>query len=209
MGCSPFSTVTGVHPVLPLDIVEATWLVKYPGHMLTTEEVIGYWACALAKHLADIAQLQNKLHEIKVCDTLKHAWMHTATIKQLNFKSGNLVLVHNMAIEKSIRGKMHPRYLGPVMVVRHTKGELYIVAEMNGSTWGFKVAAFWVVPYMARKKIDLLEELEALLDMMKEGLDWLEDSPEPVEDVPNDFADSHPEYEDYELLDPLLKVKEA
>ncbi len=66
MGCSPFFAVTGVHPVLPLDIVEATWLVKYPGRMLTTEEVIGYRARALAKHSSDVAQLRSKLHEIKV-----------------------------------------------------------------------------------------------------------------------------------------------
>ncbi len=135
--------------------------------------------------------------------------MHAATIKQLNFKPGNLVLVRNTAIEKAIGGKMRPRYLGPVMVVRRTKGGSYIVAKMNGSTWGFKVAAFWVIPYMARKKIDLPDKLEALLDMLKESLDQLENSPEPVEEVPDDFAYSHPEYDDYESLDPLLEVKGA
>ncbi len=61
--------------------------------MLTTEEVIGYWACALAKHSSDIAQLHSKLHEIKVQETLKYARMHAATIKQLNLKPGGLVLV--------------------------------------------------------------------------------------------------------------------
>ncbi|PBK81194.1 hypothetical protein ARMGADRAFT_895204, partial [Armillaria gallica] len=94
-------------------------------------------------------------------------------IKQLYFKSGSLILVQNMAIEKAIGGKMWPRYLGPVMVLRCTKGGLYIVAKMNGSTWGFKVAAFQVIPYMARKKIDLPEKLEALLEMLKESLDQL------------------------------------
>ncbi len=209
MGCSPFFAVTGTHLVLPLDIVEATWLGKYPGHMLTTEEVIGYQARAWAKHLSDVAQLRSKLHEIKVRETLKYARMHAATIKQLNFKPGSLVLVRKTAIEKAIGGKMRPRYLGPVMVVRCTKGGSYIVAEMNGSTWGFKVAAFRVIPYMARKKIDLPDKLEALLDMSKESLDQLENSPEPVEEVPDDFAYSHPEYDNYESLDTLLKVKEA
>ncbi len=83
----------GVHLVLSLDIVEATWLVKYPGCMLTTEEVIGYWACALAKHSSDVTQLCSKLHKIKVQETLKYACMHAATIKQLNFKPGSLVWV--------------------------------------------------------------------------------------------------------------------
>ena len=42
MGCSPFFLVTGAHPILPLDIQEAMWLVKLLGRILTTEELIGY-----------------------------------------------------------------------------------------------------------------------------------------------------------------------
>ncbi len=71
------------------------------------------------------------------------------------------------------------------------------------------MAAFQIIPYMARKKIDLPEKLEALLDILKESLDQLENSPEPVEEVPDDFAYSHPEYNNYESLDPLLEVKRA
>ncbi len=80
---------------------------------------------------------------------------------------------------------------------------------MNSSIWGFKMAAFQVISYMARKKIDLPEKLEALLDILKESLDQLENSPELVEEVPDDFAYSHPEYNNYESLDPLLEVKRA
>jgi len=29
-GCSPFFMVTGAHPILLLDVQEATWLVKLP-----------------------------------------------------------------------------------------------------------------------------------------------------------------------------------
>jgi len=49
-GCSLFFMVTGVHPILPLDVQEATWLVKLPDCILTTKELIGYCARALAKH---------------------------------------------------------------------------------------------------------------------------------------------------------------
>ena len=54
-GCSPFFMVTGMHPILLLDVQEATWLVKLPDRMLTTEELIGYRARALAKHRVHIA----------------------------------------------------------------------------------------------------------------------------------------------------------
>jgi hypothetical protein len=42
LGCSPFFMVTGVHPILPLDIEEATWLVDLPGRPLMDTEVVGY-----------------------------------------------------------------------------------------------------------------------------------------------------------------------
>lgn len=43
-GCSLFFMVMGAHPILPLDVQEATWLVKLPDHMLSTAELIGYQA---------------------------------------------------------------------------------------------------------------------------------------------------------------------
>ena len=36
--------ITDTHHTLPLDIYKATWLVKLPGHVLTTVELIGYIA---------------------------------------------------------------------------------------------------------------------------------------------------------------------
>ena len=58
IGCSPFFLVTGAHPILPLDIQEAMWLVKLLGRILTTEELIGYWAQALAKHKVHVDEMQ-------------------------------------------------------------------------------------------------------------------------------------------------------
>jgi hypothetical protein len=44
LGCSPFFMITGAHPILPLDIEEATWLVDLLGRVLMDAEVIGYRA---------------------------------------------------------------------------------------------------------------------------------------------------------------------
>ena len=41
MGCSPYFMVTRVQPTLPLDLIEATWLVTYPERMLSRVELIG------------------------------------------------------------------------------------------------------------------------------------------------------------------------
>ena len=37
LGCSPYFLCTGAEPILPLDIVESTWLVKLPNRVLTRE----------------------------------------------------------------------------------------------------------------------------------------------------------------------------
>jgi len=53
-GCSPYFMITGVHPMIPLDITKATWLVKYPERMVSSIELIGLQALALAKHMEHI-----------------------------------------------------------------------------------------------------------------------------------------------------------
>ena len=44
--CLPYFMVTGAHPMIPLDVVEATWLVKYPERMASSAELIGLQALA-------------------------------------------------------------------------------------------------------------------------------------------------------------------
>jgi len=39
-GCSLYFMITGVHPMIPLDITKATWLVKYPERMVSSAELI-------------------------------------------------------------------------------------------------------------------------------------------------------------------------
>ena len=41
-GSSPYFMVTGAHPTLLLDVLEATWMVELPGRILTMAELIGY-----------------------------------------------------------------------------------------------------------------------------------------------------------------------
>ncbi|RPD52168.1 hypothetical protein L227DRAFT_473264, partial [Lentinus tigrinus ALCF2SS1-6] len=49
MGCSPFFAATGCHPVLPLDVFEATYLMPTPTTLIPTAELIGARARALAR----------------------------------------------------------------------------------------------------------------------------------------------------------------
>jgi hypothetical protein len=60
---------TGAHPILPLDIQEATWLVEFPGRILSTAELIGFRAKALAKHRQHIEEMRSRV------DKRKREWL--------------------------------------------------------------------------------------------------------------------------------------
>ena len=49
MGCSPYFAVTGTHPLLPLDIAEATYLLPPPDAPMSMTTLIADCAIALQK----------------------------------------------------------------------------------------------------------------------------------------------------------------
>ncbi|KXN86459.1 hypothetical protein AN958_10062, partial [Leucoagaricus sp. SymC.cos] len=65
-GCSPYFMITSTHPTLPLDIQEVTWLVNYPGKMMSTEDLIGLRATALAKHVEHVEAMHLRANKKKL-----------------------------------------------------------------------------------------------------------------------------------------------
>ncbi|PCH37004.1 hypothetical protein WOLCODRAFT_29993, partial [Wolfiporia cocos MD-104 SS10] len=96
---------------------------------------------------------------------------HKNTIRDFDFKKGDLVLIRHMQIEKALNRKMRPRYLGPLIVISRNKGGAYIIAELDGAVLDRPIAAFRVIPYVARKRIPVPENL---LDISTERLRELE-----------------------------------
>ncbi|KNZ76464.1 hypothetical protein J132_10439 [Termitomyces sp. J132] len=148
-GCSPYFMVTGAHPTLPLDLVEATWLIELSEGPLSTEELIGYCARALAKHHQHVEEMRERVGKDKLQWASKFAEEHKNSIKDFNFKPLDLVLVKNIITESSHSAKMLPCFHNPIVVITKTRGGNYIVVEVEGAVWQARVAAFRVVPYRA------------------------------------------------------------
>jgi hypothetical protein len=173
LGCSPYFALCGAHPVIPLDIEEATWMVEFPGTIISTAELVGLRAKALAKHVQHVEEMRERVSAEKLAAVRRYETIHEHTIKDFNFQPGDLVLVRNTTVEKSLNTKMAIRYLGPMVVVRRTKGGSYLCCEMNGAMFHGKIAQFRVVPYMARAHLDLSEDILSRIDLSKEVLDDL------------------------------------
>ena len=116
----------------------------------TTICAIARRAIALQKRQEDLAQLKSHVYDARNRVALRFECEHTAKIRDFNFKRGDLILMRNIAIEKALNRKMRLRYLGPMIVVSRNRGGVYIVCDLDSTLSHAPIAAFWIVPYLAR-----------------------------------------------------------
>ncbi|KAI0323336.1 hypothetical protein GY45DRAFT_1219743, partial [Cubamyces sp. BRFM 1775] len=112
-------------------------------------------ARALARRQEDLARLRSDVYRSRVEAARRLEDEHSRAIRDFNFQRGALVLLRNTAIEKALNRKMRPRYLGPYVVLARNRGGAYVVAELNGAVLDRPIAAFRLLPYLARRAIDL------------------------------------------------------
>jgi Integrase zinc binding domain/RNase H-like domain found in reverse transcriptase len=173
MGCSPYFATTGTHPLLPFDIAEANYLLPPPDAVLSTTDLIVRRAIALQKRRPQLAELNARVYEARRQAAFIFEKEHAHSIRTYDFKLGDLVLIRNTAIEKALNRKMRARYLGPCIVVSKNKGGAYIIAELDGSVFDRPIAAFRVIPYLARNTI-ALPPLDTLIDISASRLTQME-----------------------------------
>ena len=147
---------------------------------------------ALQKRRSDLTRLHDKVYSARLTAARQFKKEHSASIKDFDFKLGNLVLIRSTAIEKALNWKMRARYLGPLIVISRNKGGAYIVAELDGSVFDRPIAAFRVIPYFARTALDI-PPLSDLIDISNNRLKEMEDSnivdPDDEDDVENPLLD--------------------
>ncbi len=154
---------TGVPPILPLDIAEASFLISPPTLTLTTTELIACHAIVLQKQEADLEAIQSKVYKSRVKAVKQWEKNHANHIIDWKFKQGALVLIRNTRVQYELSCKFKPRYLGPLIVISRNQGGACILAELDGTLLKKPVAAFHCIPYHPRASIDI-SDLAQFLD---------------------------------------------
>ena len=200
MGCSPYFAVTGCHPILPFDISEATYLLPPPDSILSTTDLLASRALALQKRQTDIATLRSDVYRSRLQAAQKFERDHAATLRDFDFKRGDLVLMRHTQIEKSLNRKMRPRYLGPLVVLSRNRGDAYILCELDGSVFHRPIAAFRLLPYLARKSLTLPDDF---LDISDKRFEELKAADTPGDDDDHQEADED-EAPDFDAIVPTI-----
>ena len=186
MGCSPYFAVTGSHPLIPLDIAEATYLQPPPDSIISTPDLIARHAIALQKCSIDLEILYSKVYSawLKAAKWFKQ--VHQQTIRDYNFAKGDLVLLWNTQIKKSLNRKMRAWYLGPLIMIEWNYRGANILCELDRSVLHRPVAAFRLLPYLTQKSISLPPNF---LNFNSECLKALQRTLDINEDIDEDFED--------------------
>ncbi|PBK87886.1 hypothetical protein ARMGADRAFT_938279, partial [Armillaria gallica] len=83
-------------------------------------------------------------------------------------------------VKESLDSKMEPRYMGPLVIIRRTRGSSYVLAELDRSLVGSIVAQFRVIPYHTRHSIELPKKIHDLINVSPKTLKELVASDESV-----------------------------
>ena len=169
-GFSPFYLLHGVHPVLPFDLTEATFMVEGFHADMNPIDFLALRIQQLERRPEDLQHAAHTLKKARFKSKDQFEKKFHLHLHQKSFKPGDLVLIRNTRIEKELNRKTKPRYLGPFVVDHQTKGGSYVLREMTGTLSRRGIAAFRLVPYISRNS--------TILPSLAEHHDLNESSPE-------------------------------
>jgi hypothetical protein len=185
MGLSPYFMMHGVEPIFPFDLAEATFLVPLERQgTLTTTELIAWHARQLQKRTGDLEGIRERVVAARFKLICEFKRCFRANIKLHDFQPGAYVLVCSSKVEYELSKKTKPCYLGPMVVVRRTKGGSYMLAKLDGAISKLQFATFRIIPYYPR--CDERVSVTEMTGVDDESIDKMEanETVEPEEDDP-------------------------
>ena len=107
-GYSPYFMAHSIHPLLPLDIVESTFLAPKQDFGISTEELIAIRARQLQKRPKDIQRMQEIVTENHRNGLKRFERQHRSRVVDFDHQPGALVLVRNSRIKDALNRKTLP-----------------------------------------------------------------------------------------------------
>lgn len=157
-GFSPFYLLHGVHPFLPCDLADATFMVTEFKPGMSDVELLAARIRQILRMPKDVEKARQILKKARIRSKEAYDTKYARRLQQAEFEPGTLVLIRNSHMERSmsIERKTTDRYMGPYRVVRRTQGGSYVLEEMNGNMLRHTTAAFRLIQYMQREDLDNL-----------------------------------------------------
>ena len=179
-GYSPYYLLHGTHPILPMDLADATFLVDSFLTGISSTELLVLRMKQLERREEDIEAAAKALRKARFKSKEEYEWKYRRRMRREHFKPGDLVLLRNTGEEMKMNRKTKPRYLGPYEVDRRTKGGSYVLKELDGTMLREGAAAFRLLPYVSRYDKKVLKTIaERVADEREESGsedDWLTNS---------------------------------
>jgi hypothetical protein len=192
-GFSPFYLLHGIHPVMPGDLADSTFLVNQFKPGMTSAELIEARTRQLLRLPEDIEKARKILHKSRFRSKEAYENKFARRLRLEAHEPDSLVLIRNNIIENSvsIERKTANRYMGPYRIVRQTQGGSYILAEMDGSLLRHHVAAYRLIPYVQRQDLNTWAEQVDITTETEDGSDHPSESGEELEPPSprSDFSD--------------------
>jgi len=160
-GYSPYYLLHGMHPLLPLDLFESTFLVEGFSSGMSTAELLALRIRQVQKLDSDIERASEMLHKLRLKSREQFNQRYQRRLQKPEYKEGSLVLVRNTRLEMTLnKFKLDPRYLGPYEVVQRTTRGNYILKELDGTVHMEPYAAFRLISYVTRNDPTLYENID-------------------------------------------------
>jgi len=150
-GFSPYQLLHATEPLLPMDLIEATFLVENLRSGISTSELLVIRMRQLHKHPQDIERAAKILKKARFASKAQFEQRFVKRLSRDEYKSGELVLVRNTAIEVSHNRKHQPRYLGPYEIDKKASEKSYALKDLDGTPFRQRTGTFRLLPYISRR----------------------------------------------------------
>jgi hypothetical protein len=189
-GFSAYYLLHGIHPVLPFDLADCTFLVSGFVSGMSSVDLLALRIRQLERRAEDLAAAAQALAKARFKSKEEFEWKFRKRMRREAYKPGELVILRNSGEEMKLNRKTKPKYLGPYEVVRKTKGGSYVLQELDGSELREGAAAFRLLPYVSRYNKKVLKEIAQMIADEREESgsekDWFSESEASDFDDEND-----------------------